>query len=103
VLFATDGEASTDLGSWGSERAAERARQRVGSALFEPSHEACSRATREVAGVEREWRAQHEKAQAVIDAYYQSPTWKRMPYVIGIGLALYVAGMLLYQYFTGQL
>jgi hypothetical protein len=102
VVFASDGAGLVDLGTWGSERGAARGRERMATALFEPSHRPSAQAARDVAQIEDEWRAQQQRAKATIDAYYRSSTWKRLPYVIGIGLALYVVGMALYLYLTEQ-
>jgi hypothetical protein len=46
---------------------------------------------RDVAQIEDEWRAQQQQAKATIDAYYRSSTWKRLPYVIGIGPCTWLA------------
>ena len=102
VVFASDGSGLMDLGTWGSERGAERGRKRFTAALLEPSHRPSPQAERDVSQIEDEWRTHQQQAKATIDAYYQSSTWKRMPYVIGIGLAVYVLGVALYQYFIEQ-
>ena len=101
VVYATDGENRADLGEWSSERGAERGRGRISRVLFEPGPLRETRAQQEVERVEQAWRAETEKISRVIDAYYQSPAWKRLPYVIGAGLAVYVIGMMLHFYFSG--
>jgi hypothetical protein len=102
VVFASDGRGRLDLGTWSSERGAARGRERLAAALLAPSHRESSQAERDVARTENEWRAQQRQVKATIDAYYQSSTWKRLPYVIGIGLTLYVVGVAIYHYVTEQ-
>lgn len=100
VVFASDGRGRLDLGTWSREGGAARGRERLASSLFELSHRESAQAERDVARIENEWRAQQRQAKATIDAYYQSSSWKRLPYVIGIGLTIYVIGVAIYQYLT---
>ena len=104
VVFGTDAQASVDLGEWQTERGARRGIQRLQQALYgDAPRSPSTRAEREVEQVERAWQATMAEAQKSVDAYYQSPAWRRGKYLV-IGLVVtYVVGMMLYQYFSGQL
>ena len=104
IVFATDGQASADVGDWGTERGARRGIERLSEALYgDVPRRGSERAEREVEQVERTWKATLSVAQKTVDSYYQSPAWRRGKYTIVGLIVAYAIGMLLYQYFSGQL
>jgi hypothetical protein len=104
IVFVTDGEASADVGMWSTERGARGGIERLSVALYGTAQQSGSvKAQRVIAQVEGPWKATVAQAQKAVDAYYQSPAWRRGKYLI-IGLIVtYSLGMLAYQFFTGQL
>lgn len=104
VVFATDGQASVDIGEWQTQRGARGGVERLTRALYgNDPRTPNARAAREVEGVERQWQASLGEAQKKIDDYYKSPGWRRSKYIVVGVLVAYVIGMMLYQYFSGQL
>jgi hypothetical protein len=102
IVFATDGQASVDLGEWSTEPGARRSVERARRALYGASSSSgSSKAQRDVEQVERTWQANVAEARKTLDAYYQSRTWKISKYVIVGLLVSYSIGMLIHFYFTG--
>jgi hypothetical protein len=97
TVFISDGRGRADVADFGSEAASRRAVERLRSALLEPTHVPAASAVREVEAVEREWQAQLAQTMQVVNAYYQSPTWRRAKYAVIAVLVLYVVGMALFQ------
>jgi hypothetical protein len=104
VVFASDGQQRVDIGEWQTQRGARGGVERLSRALYgNDPRTPNARAVREVEGVEREWQATLSEAQSKVDEYYKSPGWRRSKFIVLGVLVAYVIGMMLYQYFTGQL
>lgn len=103
IVFVTDGQSSDELGDWFSEQGARRAITRLERALLppaDPHHRPLARAKRQVAAIEREWQAPLAEAQKTVQAYYDSPAWRRAKYgVVGLVIA-YSIGMMIYLALT---
>ena len=96
-LMLTDGEAMAELGEWTTERAAERTAARIEAAFgLDDGAPARKKAARHVETMELRWRKEVESGQRVIDAYYQSPAWRRAKYGVPLLVLLYLIGMGIY-------
>lgn len=104
IVFVTDGQASEDVGEWSTERGARRGIEKLSETLYgTTTHGGSETAQRMVVQIESDWKATVAQAQQTVDAYYQSPAWRRGKYLIIALIVTYSIGMAAYQFLSGQL
>lgn len=98
TVFVTEGDRRQTIGDYHSRRVL-AAHQALSEALLELTDGHPSKAQNRNARAIERWVAQEDAARATVDAYYQSPAWKRLPIFIGVGLVLYLLGMATFIHF----
>ena len=92
TVYLVEAGRRADIGEYGSRRVLVAHRDltetfleaaAAGEAYRSPARDSTSREM-------ETWMAQEDAAKATVDAYYQSPAWRRLPLIIGVGLALYL-------------
>lgn len=102
TVFVTDGTLRDDIAEFQSERGARSAIVRLERALLPlpPDDESLRRSRRRAAAtvrsLEKDWKTNADAAQAQIDAYYASPSWRRAKYGVIAVVVLYSIAMLIY-------
>jgi hypothetical protein len=101
IVYARDAGRRADLAEYWAVGPADRAVARLERALFDAADvddPARAEGRSYVDGQRRQWEGAAATARAQVDAYYRSPVWRRMPYVIAGLLALYLVAVGLYQW-----
>lgn len=92
TVYVTEGDRRQDIGEYHSRRVLP-VHQALSECLLELDDGRGAHARKRTEREIERWMAQEDAARATVDAYYQSPAWKRLPILIGVGLALYLLGM----------